>query len=851
MLLTDHPSDPMSGKSLEEVERVRFEADSAPFSLKIETVDLSPVNIVHLPANEELLLDGEWQLAEEGTPQSRLSGEWEDSVKARVPGSVHTALFEAGLIPDPAVGVNQRIARKASYKSWWMKKTFLCPEDQRFEKLVFNGICNKCTIWLNGQELGSHEGMFGGPSYDVSGILRSVNTLVVFLEAIPYEPSDPNSTHSDIDNISWQKTVVFNNVYGWHYSNLPALGIWRSVIAYQIPQVCILNPFIRTKDASSGQMNLLLDFEGRSPAWSGMLKASVQPDNFDGASYSFEKKIMADSHHLAMNLEFAIPDHRLWWPNDMGDQNLYRMCLTFEPSEGIADHKEFIFGIRTVEMAPLPGGPMPDKYNWTFVVNGISQFVKGTGWCTMDPLMDFSRERYQRFISLAKLQHIQMMRAWGCGMPETDDFYDLCSRNGIMIIQEWPTTWNLHDKQPYDVLEETVRLNTLRIRNHAALVMWGAGNESSHPFGKAIDMMGRLSIELDGTRPFHTGEPWGGSIHNYDCYWGRKHFDFNLNLEAAFFGEFGIACLPDYESVQRYLQEEKDTWPPRTDGEFVYHSPIFGRADDLSRLKQYAHYFVPKDNTMKQFITGSQLSQATGLRHTLERARTRWPECSGALYYKLNDNFPAASWSSVDWYGAPKIGHYMCQDAFSPLHACVVFSTLNIAGTPASLPVFLLDDADALKDSAWKVIVRAFNSQLDEVKKVEYQGSGKNDAPMILGKLELTYEETDSAPLLIVTEVLKDGLLADRTFYWLNFEANKGCLFRLPETRLSMSIQEGAVVIKNTGRLPAVAVNVSRPGHQDTFTVSDNFFWLDPGEEKIVAVSQTVEIEVGAWNVHE
>ena len=90
-----------------------------------------------------------------------------------------------------------------------------------------------------------------------------------------------------------------------------------------------------------------------------------------------------------------------------------------------------------------------------------------------------------------------------------------------MILQEWPTAWNSHRIQPYEILEETVRHNTIRLRNHPSLVMWGGGNESSEPSGPAIDMMGRYSQELDSTRAFHRGEPWGGSIHSHDVYWGR------------------------------------------------------------------------------------------------------------------------------------------------------------------------------------------------------------------------------------------------------------------------------------------------------------------------------------------
>ena len=281
-------------------------------------------------------------------------------------------------------------------------------------------------------------------------------------------------------------------------------------------------------------------------------------------------------------------------------------------------------------MAPLPGGERPSLYNWTFVINGRPTFLKGTGWCTMDASMDFSRDRYEQFLTLAPDQNCQMLRCWGSGMPETDDFYDLCDRLGITVMQEWPTAWNSHEDQPFDALEETVRLNTLRLRNHPSLLMYGGGNESTNPAGKAIDMMGRLAIELDGTRPFHRGEPWGGSDHNYACWWGNAHLDRNLNLTGRFFGEFGIASMPVLESVERYLpSDERTLWPPKEKGVFVHHTPVFDTMQDMDRLRQYAGYFTA-GATMRRFIDASQIAQAVAVRHTLERARMRWPNCTGA-----------------------------------------------------------------------------------------------------------------------------------------------------------------------------------------------------------------------------
>ncbi len=835
--------------SMDAIDRQAFAPRFTPWDRPPEEVELEAGAVAHPDGPPSLSLDGEWQLAEGGKLSERLNGDWEDAIPAQVPGSVHTALVEAGRIPETTFGRNQEIARQESFKTWWLRRDFERPEDMVGEKLMFGGVANRCTVWLNGVMLGGHEGMFGGPDFDIAGRLQARNTLIVRLDPVPFEIDKGRAFNPD-SNDSWKRTVVFNNVYGWHYANLQSLGIWRSVAIKDQPAVALVHPFMRTIDAAAGIAELALEFQSRSSPWGGALLATIAPENFEGAVYSFSRRVHANEPSHSCNLRFQIPDPQVWFPVDMGEQPLYQVTLSFTPDDGgAADRHQFNFGLRTIEMAPLPGGPRPDRYNWTFVVNGRPMFMKGTNWCTLDALLDFSRERCERFIQLAAMQHVQMFRPWGSGMPETDDFYDLCDRYGILVMQEWPTAWNSHVTQPYDMLEDTVRRNTLRIRNHPSLAMYGGGNESSEPFGPAIDMMGRLSIELDDTRVFHRGEPWGGSSHDYGTYWGRQNLDYSLNMTSVFWGEFGLACSPVYESVMRYLpDEERDVWPPVEGGAFAYHTPIFDTYDDVSRLKQNAGYFVPRDCTLEQFTIGSQLSQAVGIRHTLERARCRWPHSTGALYYKMTDNYPAASWACVDWYGAPKIGHYFIQDAFAPLHAAVLFSSVNNVGIPLSLPVFLLDDADALSGASWRVGVRAYDGDLRLIKREEFSGQGRVTNPHKLGEFALTFEESDTVPLFVVSEVWRDGALADRTFYFVNYEPVKGSLFSLPKTRLAFKAQGRTVRVHNTGSLPAVAVDVSRPGHLDSFAVADNCFWLDAGESVTVEVSDVDGLTVGAWN---
>jgi beta-mannosidase len=680
--------------------------------------------------------------------------------------------------------------------------------------------------------------MFGGPAFDVGHLLKDHNELVVKIEPI-VRMEEPDGWR---DNKSWRKTVVFNNVYGWHYSYIPSLGIWRSVHLDAKPTVKVVDPFIVTIDAAAGRMKLRVDLGGSG---GGRLVGVIAPHNADGNWYRFEKRIEQPGKQL---LEFTIPNPRLWWPNGEGEQPLYRLTVQFIPDKGPADRAMTTFGIRTIEMRPQPSGPKADEYNWIFVINGRPMFITGTGWCTMDSNLDFRRERYSRFLQTAKDGHCKMVRAWGSGMPETDEFYDLCDELGLLVMQEWPTAWNSHNDQPFEALEETVRLNTIRLRNRPSLVMWGGGNESSKPVGPAIDMMGRHAIGLDGTRPFHRGEPWGGSKHDYTCWWDKAHLDHNLKMTSRFFGEFGICSLPVLESVLRYLpDEERHLWPPKPGGVFEYHVPIFNRYGEMDRLRQYSGNFSA-GKTVERFILGSQLAQVVGARHTLERARTRWPDCTGALLYKLNDNYPAASWSTIDWYGTLKPAHYFVQDAFEPLQAVVLFDSVNNHMHDLKLPVYLLDDRQSLAGQHWEVRVKAYAGSLKLVREQRFSGDGAYKTANHVGYLLLVPKQTDTTPLFVVTEVYVGRRRVSGTFYFVNYEAQHDSLFELPRTRLSHKVKGGHVTILNTGGLPAVAVNVRDVANLDTFSAGDGYFWLEPGESRRVSISSHDDLCVEAWN---
>ncbi len=841
-------------KSLDQVDRELFGPAPSPVRGQADMVALSPGKFRDVNGPTRLSLDGEWLMAEGGTEEGRLSGLWKDAIPALVPGSVHSALLAAGRIPDPYVGRNDEIAKKESFKTWWLMRRFERPAEVANARLVFGGICDSCSVWLNGEKLGDHKGMFAELNFDVSSCLvEGENTIVVRLDPVPVRISsgEPNDFFLGM-NVGWLDTAVINNIYGWHYIDLPTLGIWRSVTLREQPDVSIEDPFVATMEAGAGVVRLHTTLKSSGASLSGSLQGTIEPENFKGNACQFNYQVEATGSRQSVLLEMKIPEARQWWPVDYGQPDLYRMRLSFVSAGKTLDCRDFSFGIRSIEMAPLPDGPDPELYNWTFVVNGKPIFVKGANWCTLDALLRFDRDRYERFLHLARDSHMQLLRAWGSGMPETEEFYDVADRCGIMVLQEWPTAWNSHRIQPYDILEETVRHNTIRLRNHPSLVMWGGGNESGEPFGEAIDMMGRISYELDGTRAFHRGEPWGGSIHSYHVFWQRQPLAYNFTLSAPFIGEFGLASAPNYESVERYLPaDELEAWPPASDSGFTHHMPVFNLKAEQAIMSQYVADFVPNDS-LRNFILGMQMAQATGMRHTLELARTRWPEATGVCYYKLTDNNPAASWATVDWYGVPKIAYHILRQAYRPLHACVLFNRLSLVGVSASFPVYLLDDRGALASTEWEVRVRAFGSDLHLLEQQSYTGFGSGEPVRRLGDFGLDADQTWNRPLFIVAEILTAEGLRDRVFYWLNYASIQGCLFDSPRTQLRLRRDDhGHLTISNAGDKPAVGVHFVCPERSDEFSCEDSYFWLDPGEERKILTSHQVGVRVAAWNADE
>lgn len=831
----------MSLKSLDIIEKESFEAGKSPF--EYDLCALNECEEIALPQGicDTVSLNGEYlmQSGDDTEP------DFAESVRANIPCTVQTALFENVLIPDPMFAKNDRFAREAAYKIWWFKKEFDYNGELKNPTLCFDGVCHKAHFWLNGEYLGCHEGMFGGPYYNVGHLLKAHNTLIVKIENSPADPKH-YSEYADYDE-GWKNGVVINCVYGWHYACIPTRGIWAGVYLKSTADLACERPFILTEDYKTGKIGICIKTEG---VGKGRVKIKIAPRNFDGeAQYFYADYDCSGTTHLHYSL--LVKHHRLWWPNGYGEQPLYNVTVLMETENDIPQVFDEVIGIRQIEMLPENGQPNPEHYNWLFTVNGKYIFIKGTNWCTTDALLRCTAEKYDRFLGLAKHQNLQLLRAWGGGLPETDYFYTKCDELGLMVQQEWPTCWDSPKTQPSAALVETAVYNTVRLRNHASLVRWAGGNELSATDEPSMKQMAQVAFELDGTRPFHRTSPYAGSLHNYGTYWEMEEMDHALNLRAPFIGEFGMASAPNFESVARYVPQEELTQTVHRDtkNSFNYHLPRFNELlwpenyNDMDHLLTRAAEFL-EIKTIPDVVLGTQLAQATAIRHTLEAQRADSPKAAGVCYYKLTDVYPACSWSTVDYYGVPKMPFYVFKNAFAPVHAMLEIKSINAAN---EYPVFLLDDTLKYENKTLEIEITAYDNALSVVQQERIAVTDSKPVNRA-GTFSLSDAQKEQVRILSV-RLYSDGKLIDDTFYLQNYKKDLGFITRLPKADITLTVKDGYAVLTNNGSTPAVGVWIENLENDTCFTAEDNFILLCGNETRKIKVNIETGTGIKALNV--
>lgn len=645
----------------------------------------------------------------------------EDCLPCEVPGTVRSALLEAGEIPDPYYGYDNEKSMWVEQKEWWFFKRFSVSGalSGKYVELAFDGTSFSGDCWLNGSYVGELEGMLNPRAFEVSRLLKygEENQIAIRLQA------PPDARENSIEHgLTWrgdrdQLYSIAQCMYGWDWGPhaLP-VGIWKSVALRISGPVMIDNPLIRTTIVSDTEARCGIGLDIRN------LSDSMVVADISGFISEKRSQRVAGEFRRTLTLgpretkrsdsEVVVKDPKLWWPNGLGDQDLYIMNATAKIGDVESDDLSEQFGIRELRLVDNENvgeflgamqedigdahhlGNVVGSYPWTFEINGIKMFAKGANWVPVDQLLRLDLERYGRLLLLFKGAHFNLLRVWGGGLYETEDFYRLCDEYGILVWQEFLSNRNFSNIDSRNFLEGASSA-VLRLRNHPSLAFWCGGNEfdpDDSGSRTVVDSLAALLNTLDPGREFHRASPYMGDDH----YWGVWHHlepYTKYRIVRPFRSEAGLSAPPVWENYVKFTPANL-LWPP--DSAFIeYHGESSPRLCHLGKLLRYADEFGEASD-MQELITGSQLYQAIGNEFDMEFCRENKFRNSGFLVWQYNDIWPCISWSIVDWYGEPKPSYYFLKRASRPVHISADYERyLWNAGETFRTDIYLLNDSHA------------------------------------------------------------------------------------------------------------------------------------------------------------
>jgi len=537
--------------------------------------------------SQHIDLSQDWQLGWRDSTTKQYSDieTVQDWVTVKNPASVPQQLFQAGKLPDPYKNLNIKQHKWAEQKVWFYKKEFTVkkPEKDSFIFLSFDGVDYWCRVYLNGKVLGRHEGMFGGPEFEIGSLLNydKPNELLVTVSSANYGNPNYSSRTPGMFIKPWSTSG------GSGVEPFFTFGMWRGVRLDITEKTHLERPFIRTETILPDRSEATLLFETEIISGNTSLQYNLHPwgnaqlsdfssPNVSGNLSQVKTEIKVRFTHKEQVIEetfpveiasgrtwikhrFKIKNPAIWHINGLGEANLYKTEIELLLNGRTADKIVQNIGIRTIDWTESAGKRLHPRWgNWQCVVNGTPVFLKGVNWMPADTLLNLPREKFRWRLKLAKDAGIQIIRIWGPGHQESEDFYDFCDEFGIMVWQDFPVGNFDTPDWSQEVWEEQVMHTIYRLRNRASLAVWCGGNEFN-PYSKGntatIGVLERNIRLFDGSRKFLRTTPDEGCIHGYPDMcptWYKKTF-----AAYPYVAETGIHSMASPYWLSEYINPEE------------------------------------------------------------------------------------------------------------------------------------------------------------------------------------------------------------------------------------------------------------------------------------------------------
>lgn len=805
-------------------------------------------------------LNTNWEFRQVGT---------EDWMPAQVPGSVHTDLMNNGIIEDPYYRVNERDVQWVDKEDWEYKTIFsLGGEFVKKEKLeiLFEGLDTHSDVFLNGEQILSSDNMFREWLVDVKDLIREGdNELLVYFhsptriglekyDALDYTIPVSDNDQSQNGGLGDKQVSIFLRKAGYHFGwdwgpRLVTSGIWKPIQLRAWDGATIRDLFVKqgTIDNNVAFLDAILEIESESE------KTSIITLNIDGEE-SLEEVVDLRIGLNTIKIPLEITKPELWWTNGLGEQKLYNIEAKLSHDKKVLSEKSVRTGIRTIEVIQEPDSAGKSFY---FKVNGHPVFMKGANYIPQDIFLNrVSPDRYMHIIESAKKTNMNMIRVWGGGIYEKDIFYKLCDENGILVWQDFMFACAMFpgDKDFLDNVRHEAIDNVKRLRNHPSIALWCGNNENLvawHGWGwkqsikreqgeevaniiwKAYDdlfhhLLPDVVEKYDNDRLYWSsspsagmGEPenWvAGDVHYWGVWWGKEPFKNYRTLIPRFMSEYGFQSFPELSTVEKYATE--DDWDIFSEVMKSHQRSSIGNGTITTYMER--NYRKPKDFPM--FLYVGHILQAEGIKVAMEGHRKHMPYCMGSLFWQIDDCWPVASWSSIDYYGKWKAQQYFAEKAFREI-------LVSPETDDNKTKVFIVSDKLEDQSAKLKLVAMDFdgNKIWEDLKDVNIKANS-SEIHYTIENSDL-FKEKSPASLLLYTAVTgsSDKIISENVLY---FKPVKDLDLPAPDLQWVMNKTEGGFNIVVSADKLAKNIYLTAPGVEGFF--SDNFFDILPG--------QTVEV---------
>ncbi|MGM9484297.1 beta-mannosidase [Roseateles sp. NT4] len=788
--------------------------------------------------------------------------------EASVPGTVHTDLLAHRLIPDPYVGTPEAGLQWVGLADWEYQTRFNAPPASLASArsdLVFEGLDTFAEVYLNGDKVLDADNAFRSWRVPVQGRLRAQDNelRIVFrspiarmlptVQAMKTQlagnyPSPYGDEPKDAMTGNFVRKPGYH--YGWDWGpRYVTAGLTRPVVLQSWDALRIADLQLRQDrvDATRADVVAVVAIDAVRAGAVDLRLWQTAPDGRRSLAMQRHVDLQAGSNRVELPVHIAQP--RRWFPVGYGEQPLYRFDL--EVGNGKASART---GLRSVE---LRRDPDAQGSSFHFVVNGIPVFAKGANTIPFDMFQPrVTRAQLHRVLQSARDANMNFIRSWGGGYYESEDFFDLADELGLLVWQDFMFGGGMQpafdDAFRASVVAEA-RDQVRRLRNHPSIVLWCGNNEEeiawkywghgktmkdadpalaqrvwqgyvqlfNHdlrqlvseegggiaywPSSPGNDMADAANITTAGD--MHYWEVWGNPAHPPSKY---------LEITPRFMSEYGLQAWPVRRTVDAFAPRDQQG----LDQAVIRAHQKFLGGEGNDRLLHYIRMEFGEPASFDDFLYLSQVMQAEGIGLAARHHRASRPHTMGSLYWQLNDVWPGASWSSIDWFGRWKALHFHARRFYAPV------AVAALRGADGKTSVSLLNDRVQAVRAELRLRVMSLDGQVlrDKRRPVELTPLSAtqvaNDADAeLLG-------DADRNATVAVFDLLADGEAASREVVY--FAPAQKLAWRPAGLRAELRPDGAGHVLDITATALARAVWVEF-GDLDA-EISDNALTLLPGE---------------------